>query len=276
MSIPPPETGAGGAPSFASTRERNRRLKGHPGSQSPGYPRESAPAGANRLNGDGTRLVTAGAGPPLHVPVNVSWVPSEVAAVCARVSKRLGWGDLPSLGVTSARRREGRSTVAAGLALAQRNVFGRRTVLVELDAIAPSLGATLGLSGGPGLAEAMRGTASISDCIVWEADGLGVLPVGTVDEDAAAFLSRLSRTGLLQDIGQLCDVVVADLPALPPAGPADIVAQLFGAVVLVVRGGSTPLPVVTAAADALMEPPAVILNRVESTLPRWLQRRFGG
>jgi Mrp family chromosome partitioning ATPase len=272
MSVPPAEAAAGDAELARSTRVRNWPLKA---SSSPGYPREPAPPAVSGRSSDGSRLVTTMAGQPLPA-VQVSWVPSEVAAACSRVSKRLGWGALPSLAVTSALRREGRSTVAAGLALAQRNVFRRRTVLVELDAIAPSLAATLGVPAGPGLADAVRGEASVCDCITWAVDGLGVLPFGNVGEEAHAFLSRLRESGVLQDVVELCDVVVADLPPLSPVGPADIVAELFGAVVMVVRAGSTPLPVVTAAAEGLIEPPAVILNRAGSALPKWLQRRFGG
>ena len=206
-------------------------------------------------------------------PTGVSWVPDEVVADCRQIWNRLrGASSLQSLAVTSALRGEGRSTVATGLAVVQRTVMQRTTVLVELDLSKPSFADQLGIRRAPGLAEALRGEAPLVDCIQWVEAHLGVLAAGNVGEDGDAMLAGLGQSGLLSRLALLCEFTVADLPPLPPAGIADAVADLFGSVLLVVLAGATPLPTVSRAAATLQTPPAVVLNRTVSAIPRRLRR----
>lgn len=205
-----------------------------------------------------------------------AWVPTEVLAACRSIWRNLEVPSVrPSIAVTSALRREGRSTVAAGIALVQRNFLGRKTILVELDTASPSLAAARGIRPVPGLAEALRGEVGLPECIVWLDQDLGVLPAGAVGDAGEAMLSSVVSSEVLPDLSLLADAIVADLPPLPPTGAADIVADLFDSVVLVVRAGATPLSAVTQALDALEAPPAVVLNRTASAVPGWLRRRLG-
>jgi len=207
-------------------------------------------------------------------PATVPGVRPEVVAGCGTALRRMRGdrdGRLDQLAVTSAVRREGRSTVALGAALVQRNEYGQRTILLELD-----LGSTSQAGDSPGIAEVMRGEATLTECIVPLAPHLGLLPSGNAGDEAGKLLARFRSSTVLHDLRHSGYAVVADLPPLPPFGLADRVADLFSGVLFVVRAGKTPVEVVRAAIDRLDEPPAILLNAKTSAVPRWLRPMVGG
>ena len=214
--------------------------------------------------------------PPVSAPARVDWVPDAVITACGSALKQIDGPQVASLGVTSAVRGEGRTTVAAGAALVQRDEYGRRTLLVELDLERPSFATRFGLGDGPGVAELFRREASAPACVHWIDDHLGVVAAGDPRGQQARILAGLLDTGVMEELASSCDVLIADLPPLPPSGLGDRVADAFETVVLVIEAGATPMPVVSRAAEALERPPAVILNRTRSAVPRWLRRRIGG
>jgi Mrp family chromosome partitioning ATPase len=207
-------------------------------------------------------------------PTTVPGVRPEVVAGCGVALRRIRsdrGGSLEQLAVTSSVRREGRSTVALGAALVQRNEYGQPTILVELDLESKSQ-----VVNAPGIAEVMRGQATLAQCIVPLAPHLGLLPSGNAGDEAGKLLARFRSSTVLHDLRHNGYAVVADLPPLPPFGLADRVADLFSGVLLVVRAGKTPVEVIRAAIDRLDEPPAILLNAKTSAVPRWLRPMVGG
>ena len=158
-----------------------------------------------------------------------------VESACSFALQRIHGAYLSSIGVTSTLRREGRSTVAAATALVQRYEYGRKALLVELDLDAPSIAKTMGLSSGPGIADYLRGDAWIGECIQWHDDGLGVVVAGEARADDPPLTAQIPSSNLLADLSELADVVVADLPPLPPVGYGAHLAPLFSTTLMVVR-----------------------------------------
>jgi Mrp family chromosome partitioning ATPase len=105
---------------------------------------------------------------------------------------------------------------------------------------------------------------------------LGAVVVGDTAGDPAGLFSKLRTSSLLRDLGGLCDVVVADLPPLSPIGPAASLGALFSTVILIVRSGSAPVGHIRRALDDLDKPPPVILNGIESSIPRPLRALLAG
>lgn len=194
------------------------------------------------------------------------WVGRQIMASTADALNHihhLHAGSTGTLGFTSALRGEGRTTIALAAAIAERFDFGRKTVLVDLDFTKPSLGTRTGALPCPGLAEYLRGEAALADCICWQDDRLGVIPAGAVDDEAEDLTSAFLRTWALDQIALHAEVVVADLPPLPPNGAGARLAAAFASVVLVVRSGVTSSDVVETAVRSLPTPPPAILNRLE-------------
>lgn len=172
--------------------------------------------------------------------------------------------DVHTIGVTSSRRGEGRSTVAAGLALADVKRLGRRCILLDLDTDSWERGSASG--GAP-----KRLPSSVWKLVDWVNADFGVLRLG--DQVDGGELTRAQVGGVLAELLDHAVDVVADLPALPPDGSGDQFAGLLDVVVLVIQAGSTAEDVVKRASLSLAEPPVVLLNQTRSAVPRWLRRR---
>src|SRR5215469_3082396 len=66
-------------------------------------------------------------------------IPVPMLDACRAASRLIGGPNLRELGVTSALRGEGRTSVALAMAAVQRQDFGRRVALVEMDCENPTL-----------------------------------------------------------------------------------------------------------------------------------------
>lgn len=166
------------------------------------------------------------------------------------------------LAVTSAGRREGRTTTAANLALTAARE-GKATVLVEADLRRPTLGRLLGLAPRPGLAEVLAGRAELGQALT-RLGPLSILLAGEAGEDPGALLRSPAAAGVLDQLRAAYELVVLDAPPALAFTDGDRVAGDADAALLVVRAGTTPRQVVRLALDALGDRAAgVVLNDVD-------------
>lgn len=205
-----------------------------------------------------------------------AWTLPQVLDECALALRRMDGPKLSTIAVTSCRRREGRSTVAAAMAIVEHFVYGRSTVFVELDFEAPSVAERLGIDATPGAAEVLRGEASLEDCLHWHGDDLAVLVAGDSKGDGPGRLAGRLPHQLFDQLRLLAEVVVADLPPLGEGGAGDPLPPPGSTVVLVLRAGTTPIAEVRHAMGFLDSEPMVILNEAVSAVPAWLRTVLGG
>jgi Mrp family chromosome partitioning ATPase len=198
----------------------------------------------------------------------------ELIEGCRYISLQLGGPRLTSLGVTSSVRGEGRSSIARALAHIQAEDYQRSVVLLELDLERPSLADRLGAAPCPGVSELAEGDATVEEVLQPLGGGISLVAAGAPRGAIARTMAALLRSGALPAIAERCDVVVADLPPLlSSAGQAP--AGAFDDLLLVVRGGVTPLGRIRQATAHLPVRPTVVLNGVHSNLPAWLRRLLG-
>jgi capsular exopolysaccharide synthesis family protein len=173
--------------------------------------------------------------------------------------------------VTSGSRGEGRTTTAANLALTAARE-GRPTLLVDGDLRRPSLADLFDLVPRAGLAEAVAGTAELSEAVV-RAGPLAVLCAGEV-RDPLATLRDARLATVVESLRATYALVVIDAPPALSFLDGDRLAAATDGALLVVRAQSTPRAVVKLAADALGELAAgIVLNAVDAAATvhgRWL------
>ncbi len=174
------------------------------------------------------------------------------------------------LAVTSAGRREGRTTTAANLALISAQE-GRATVLVEADLRRPTLAAVLGLAPRAGLAEVIEGKADLGQAVT-RLGPLAVLCAGGDGGDAPLRSPRAQA--VLEQLRGAYDLVVLDAPPALAFADGDRLAGAADAALLVVRAGATPRQVVRLALESLGDRAAgIVLNDVDASsiaLGRWM------
>jgi capsular exopolysaccharide synthesis family protein len=195
----------------------------------------------------------------------------------ARLARLGARRPLRVVAVTSAGRREGRTTTAANLALTAA-LEGRATVLVEADLHRPSLAALLGLAPRAGLCEVLDGTAELGQAIA-RVGPLAVLLAGET-RDAAAALRSPRAPAIVDQLRAAYDLVVLDAPPALAFTDGDRIASAADGALLVVRAGATPRQVVRLALDALGDRAAgIVLNDVDvDTVAhgRWIYQGTAG
>jgi Mrp family chromosome partitioning ATPase len=179
-----------------------------------------------------------------------------------------------SLGLTSALAGEGKTSVAWLVSHALATSFGQSVVLVECDWDRPTFSRGLGLPASPGLAEYLTGSCQRAEVRYQFLPNLTVIPAGLGGPAALAALAPLQREefyGRLADPGEL---LILDLPSVLGSSYGTLAVRLAEALMLVVRAGATPAPLVSRASEELKawRVEGLILNQVQTQIPHWLQR----
>lgn len=171
-----------------------------------------------------------------------------------------------SLLITSAAPAEGKSTMAAHLALAHTSQH-RRTLLVDCDLRRPSVHRRFKLDGSRGLTNVLLGEIEWRDALAAAGpDGsLSILPAGPPCSRAADLFGRSLET-ILREAERDFDLVILDGPPLLGFAEPMQMAAMADAVIVVARAGATSRKQVAAAVAALKRLRAnlagVVLNQV--------------
>lgn len=144
--------------------------------------------------------------------------------------------------VCSAHSGEGKTFCAVNLALSMAAERDIEVLLVDADVGKPSVVETLGLTGGPGLMDALADPlVAVEDCIIrTDFPSLAVLPAGQRANNDTEYLAS-ERTGrLLASLAANPDrVLLFDSPPLLAASAASVLAAHVGQALLVVRADRT-------------------------------------
>jgi capsular exopolysaccharide synthesis family protein len=144
--------------------------------------------------------------------------------------------------VTSATRGEGRTTVAANLAIALVQA-GRRVVLVDLDLRKPSVAELFDLRGRPGIADVVlrglplgRATVPVELPAPGPLSGrLTVVPAGHAGDDPGGVVATPALTAVIDELRRHADAVVIDTPPLLPVGDGRVLSASVHAALVVAR-----------------------------------------
>ncbi len=173
------------------------------------------------------------------------WSPQVEALRAARDQLVLRWLDQEAesrtLAILSAARGEGRSFVAANLAVVFAQL-GHSTLLVDADLRHPSQHRYFGVDNRVGLSAVLSGRVEAQHAVqhVASLPGLSLLPAGAVPPNPQDLLLRPAFGELLRELGNRASLVLIDTP---PAGVSDsqTIAVRAGAALIVVRRHASPL-----------------------------------
>ena len=155
------------------------------------------------------------------------------------------------IGITSTQPDEGKSTVAAALALLMAHT-GARVILVDCNLRNRSLSAALAPAAEFGVLDVMSGAVSVSE-ITWTdaTTQLAFLPVVNNSRPiyASDVLASETLDKLFQTLREAYEYVIVDLPAVAPFADVRAAAHLLDSFILVVEWGRTNISVVERALE---------------------------
>lgn len=162
---------------------------------------------------------------------------------------------------------EGKTTTSTNLALSMAEE-SRKVVLVEADLRRPSLARLFGLPDEPGLIDVLVGAATLDDALVAvPGTSLWLLPAGVQGAHATGLLGSPLMQRCLDGLRGRFDRIVVDTPPLSVAD-THILTRLADGILVVVRSGVTPRPMLERALEGLdrAKVAGMVLNGVETSV----------
>ncbi|BAZ68520.1 MAG: polysaccharide biosynthesis tyrosine autokinase [Pelatocladus maniniholoensis HA4357-MV3] len=144
--------------------------------------------------------------------------------------------ELKVIVVTSSVPREGKSTVAANLAMAMAQME-RKVLLVDGDLEHPIQHKIWKLTNNEGLSNVICGQIEFKTAVKTVMNYLDVLTAGVLSSSSVSLLDSQKMAGLIDSFAANYDFVIIDAPSLTVAADATILGQMSDGVLLVVRPG---------------------------------------
>jgi len=167
-----------------------------------------------------------------------------------------------ALAIVSGERREGRSYIAANLAVVF-SQLGQHTLLIDADMRNPSQHNLFGIDNSGGLSEALSGRGGpVTIRHISGLPELWVLPSGASPPNPLELLARPRFPQLLAELGQKFDVILLDSPAATDYADAQTLAVRAGAALIVARKNATRMWQVRGVSDSVAQGNATIVGTV--------------
>jgi capsular exopolysaccharide synthesis family protein len=221
----------------------------------------------------------AGAGPrrfkydPHLVVLNLPASPAAEGYRRMKMRLEQGTPDSPAPShvtvITSPVPGEGKTTTATNLALAYAENPAQRTLLVDADLRRPSVSRRITPEPSRGLWEVLSGKATLDQAVIEMGDGrLWVLPAGAARATPLELHQGEQLGALITELRRRFDRIVIDVPPTVPFTDAAFLAAHADGVLLVVRAGSTTMPMLRRARESLSGANVlgVVLNEVRFTV----------
>lgn len=157
-------------------------------------------------------------------------------------------GSLKTILVTSSMSGEGKSWVSSNLAVAFAQT-GKKVILVDADMRKGRQYSIFGISPKPGLSNYLSGvqangdTSKSDDLLNYlqrtEVDNLCVITAGNIPPNPSELLMTTRMIQLLEDLKQLCDIVIIDGTPSRLVTDAIIISRLVDTTIFVTKSGET-------------------------------------
>ncbi len=140
------------------------------------------------------------------------------------------------IGVTSANRGDGKSSVAVNLAISFAQI-NKKVIILDCDMRLPTVASKIGIDSKPGLSNYLVGSNDLNDMLIKriEDKGIDVFPSGNIPPDPTTLLESSNMSELLTVLRNHYDYIIIDLPPLMPVSDAAILSKYVDGYLIVVR-----------------------------------------
>lgn len=162
--------------------------------------------------------------------------------------------------VTSSIAGEGKSTLAANLALAASEACNK-TLLIDADLRRSSQHTMWGITSSFGLADVLSGQVELQEA-VQRVKELDILPAGNLSSNSLALLTSQRMRHLIQALTQSYDFVVIDTPPLLVSADTSVIGKATDGILMVVRPGVIARQNAASAQELLQQSGQRVLGQV--------------
>lgn len=181
--------------------------------------------------------------------------------------------------ITSSIPQEGKSLIAANLALNQSRSKVFNTVLIDGDLRRPELGNRFGFSRNlAGLSEVLRGERQLSEVVYkLEGSGLRFIPAGVTPENPIEVMQAGRLAQVLEQLETFFDWIIIDTPPVRPLADTPLWMKLADGVLLVTREGVCEKKQLERAIEVIDRSAmlGVVVNSCSSNEQKYYYARYG-
>ena len=144
------------------------------------------------------------------------------------------------IGIVSANRGEGKSTVAVNTAISLAQI-DKKVVIVDCDMRIPTVAAKLGMENRPGLSDYLADEDGNSRLPIMRNDSLNidVIPAGTIPPDPTKLIESPQMRELIEALKMVYDYIVVDFPPVTVVSDAAILSSVIDGYLIVTLHEST-------------------------------------
>ncbi len=180
-----------------------------------------------------------------------------------------------SLLVVSANPGEGKSTVAANLAVTTAQ-GGKHVMLIDADLRRPRIHSIFGLANRIGLSDFIKTPMPLADIIqIWKDSNLAIIPSGTIPPNPADLLGSSKMAEVIKICHGNADITIVDAPPFLVAD-ASILASHIDAILLVIHSGKSSMNSVVTTVEQMKRTGVRIIGVVMNQIPLNHSYYYGG
>ena len=140
------------------------------------------------------------------------------------------------IGITSAYRGDGKSSVAINLAIAFAQIK-KKVIIIDCDMRIPTVASKIGIDSKPGLSDYLAGTNNMDDTLIRKIPeyGIDVLPSGTVPPDPTILLESPQMQHIIEILKKYYDYIILDFPPVAVVSDAAIMSKSVDGFLIIVR-----------------------------------------
>ena len=138
------------------------------------------------------------------------------------------------IGITSANRGDGKSTIATNLAISLAQI-NKRVVLVDCDLRLPTVAQKLDIKATPGLSNFLSGDVPKIPVLKVTEKGIAVIPSGVIPPDSSTLISSDEMKKLIGVLKENFDYVIFDFPPINIVSDAALLASELDGYLIVVN-----------------------------------------
>jgi len=178
----------------------------------------------------------------------------EFRTVRTRINHMQSMQPIHAVIVTSPSPAEGKSFVAANLALAEAQLAGNLTLLCDFDFRRPTIHDLFGIDRAPGIADYLQGKVPLHEAMRRIGDSnLYVMTAGEPVMNPLELLNLREVKKMLERLPDLFNWIILDSPPLLVAADANLLSTLCHGTILVARIGATTVDSITRAMQSLCQ-----------------------
>jgi exopolysaccharide/PEP-CTERM locus tyrosine autokinase len=186
-----------------------------------------------------------------------------------------------SVMVTSTAAGEGKSYVAANLAVSVAQHVNWNVLLIDCDLRRPNIHRQFGIQNATGLSDYLENGTDLEQLLVKTGiENLTILPAGALPDNPSELLSSLRMAALIEEVASRYKdrLIILDSPPPKLTAEAGALARYVDGILLVVKYGSTPRDSVTELISKLGKNRILgaVINNFDASISRYHRKYYGG